>query len=122
MQIAGQSRAIHGLVGTHVRTVLAGSSCRYTRDRIGEGLDREAPHIALEDGRIRRRIDFVYPPVICLAEIEIRYSALGPQADINDERIILACETVIHLVTGCALTGIPRQAYVSGMNRLAIQA
>ncbi|MBA7670817.1 hypothetical protein ES703_78964 [subsurface metagenome] len=86
-----ESGAISSFPRPHIGGVRAGSRGCDIRDGIGIRLSRKAPDVSLEDGGIRRRIDFIDTPVVGLTEFEkplrvVRGRGLAP-ADQHVPRI-----------------------------------
>jgi len=108
-------RVLRPGLGFHVRDVAGGDDVRH---RIGERLGGEAPHLALEDRVVRRRVDLVDAPVIRRLKLQthrrrVRRARL-PLADQHPQRIAPARRIhigergpKIHIVRRRELTGRP---------------
>ena len=70
VQVVGIQPGAVDSVGRIETVGRTGSRDGNIRNRINKRLDGEAPDGAFEDGGVRRRIDFIDPPVIGLAEFE----------------------------------------------------
>jgi len=85
-------------------------------NRIGERFRREAPDGALDDGVVRRRHDFVDPPVVRRIEIEhTRRVIAGRRLALADERTSrIGSAGVVHIVKDDAEVDVVRSGRLAG--------